>query len=280
MSIRFLLASLLVRIGFFFKVLHQGIASVIGSSILILSKPEDLEALIRQSYRRKEALETWGGIRNRTDGLSEAESHFVTKYLKGKKRCLVLGCGGGRELIALAKLGFEVTGIDSSRELVESAKEHARALSLNCTFEVGDVSHLPQSMEKYDALFMSALMYSLIPTRKRRIAFLKKAQTLLKDDGSFYLEFSVREGRRGDDWKFFVKKWLVRLCGGNRDLEKGDVILTGHYVHHFNKESEFLAEIEESGFRVIELDFSKIYAVLIPAIPEPSHITSPELLSP
>jgi len=123
-------------------------------------------------------------------------------------------------------------------------------------------------------------MYSSIPTRKRRIAFLRRAQTLLKDDGFFYLEFTTRDSRRGDHRKFLVKKWLAVLCGGNRDLEKGDVLLTGHYFHHFNKESEFLAEIEESGFRVIELDFNKVYAVLIPAIPEPSRITSHELLSP
>jgi len=262
---RFRLVRLLIQSGpFLIKPVRRLFSSLFGSVILILLNSSELEEQVKEYHHQPLSLESWGGSDVRTRGLSDRESHFVTKYLKGKKRCFVFGCGGGRESIALAKLGFEVTGIDSSRELVENAKEHASALSLSCTFEVKDMLYGPHSMEKYDALFLTQAMYSAIPTRKRRIAFLRGAKTLLKDDGFFYLEFLARDGLKRSEWKFQIKKWLARLCGGNKDLERGDIVRQDHFWHVFNQESELLTETEESGFKVVEIDFSNNDAALTP----------------
>ncbi|MBI4436447.1 MAG: class I SAM-dependent methyltransferase [Candidatus Omnitrophica bacterium] len=268
MSARFFLVSVLVRIDLLLNRFQEKISSAFGSLVLVLSKPKDLEKFVEQFYNRRDFSEALAGEAVRTRGLSPEESQFVTKYLKGKKECLVLMSGGGRESLALAKLGFEVTGIETSQDLVERAKEHVRALSLkNCHFEVGNVLDSLSPARKHDALFLSQSMYSEIPTRTRRIAFLRKMRSHLKDDGFFYLEFCGRDDFREKGWKFRLKKWLAILSGGNRELEEGDVCFMGHYWHIFSKPSELLSEIENSNFKVVEMDFSNCNAILTPQKP-------------
>ncbi|MCB0820944.1 MAG: methyltransferase domain-containing protein, partial [Bacteroidetes bacterium] len=54
---------------------------------------------------------------------------FRTYSLKGK--VLDLGCGQGRDSIAIARLGYEVTGIDNSRTGIEQMLEIAASENLN-----------------------------------------------------------------------------------------------------------------------------------------------------
>src|SRR5690625_5115337 len=53
---------------------------------------------------------------------------------------LDLGCGRGRHSIALARRGYQVTGIDLSKEVVGKAEEIAEEAGLrNVTFLTGDM---------------------------------------------------------------------------------------------------------------------------------------------
>ena len=259
---RLLFVSLLIRLNRLRESLFKTSSSVIGSLILILLNSEELERQVKQYYT------TAGGLKDESrpelleEGFSQEESHFVTTYLNGKKTCLVFGSGGGRESLALARLGFRVTGIDTSLPLAEKAKERARAFSIPCDFQVRDMLEEPTLKEKYDALFLSQNMYSTIPTRKRRIHFLRNARASLNDAGFFYLEFLGENGPRKNRWKFWLKKRLASFCRGNLELEEGDVLwIPGHYFHLFT-ESELRSEIEASGFSLVEADCNRAYAIL------------------
>ena len=89
----------------------------------------------------------------------------------------------------LAQKGSEVMGIDACDALVEQARERATELDLSCRFEIGDMFDLLALKIKCDALLLTQIMYSGIPIRQRRIAFLTTARTFLADGGFFYLEF-------------------------------------------------------------------------------------------
>jgi trans-aconitate methyltransferase len=60
-------------------------------------------------------------------GPSAAE---VARLLAGRRRIVDAGCGTGRHAAALAQAGFEVTGIDSSPELLAVARERAPGAEL------------------------------------------------------------------------------------------------------------------------------------------------------
>jgi len=259
---RLVLAAGFIRLHRLFKAPPKKFSSFVGSFLLTFLNPDELKNQVRNYYDLPDAIEN--ECRRVEEGLSEEESYFVSTYFKGKNNCLVLGSGSGRESLALAKFGLEVTGIDTSAILVEKATGHARRFALTCQFEVEDMFKGPQTVRKYDILFLTGNMYSAIPTRQRRIEFLEHARTFLKEDGFFYLEFLGENGLRKRKWKFRIKKWLAVLCDGNRDLEEGDVLyVPGHYFHLF-REQEFLNEIEEGGWEVVELNLARACGVFSP----------------
>jgi 2-polyprenyl-6-hydroxyphenyl methylase/3-demethylubiquinone-9 3-methyltransferase len=58
------------------------------------------------------------------------------------KTALDVGCGAGLLTEPLARLGAKVTGIDASPEVIAVARDHARAMSLDVDYRVGEVEEL------------------------------------------------------------------------------------------------------------------------------------------
>ena len=84
----------------------------------------------------------------------EEDGVAISSYLaeKGMKGCRVLDvpCGIGRVGIPLARLGFDVTGVDISPHLVEEARRKASAYKVSAAsarFVVGDMRELGSSLE-------------------------------------------------------------------------------------------------------------------------------------
>ena len=79
-----------------------------------------------------------------------------------RKRALVLGCGGGQDVVALAKMGAIAVGIDVSSEQLTYAKRHATKHGAdNAAFVEGDVQDLARfDDESFDlAVSIHALDY-------------------------------------------------------------------------------------------------------------------------
>ena len=54
-------------------------------------------------------------------GLMEHERQFVAALPAGAS-IGIIGCGGGREMVALSRLGFQVDGVDVSPAAVDFAR--------------------------------------------------------------------------------------------------------------------------------------------------------------
>ncbi|MBL7196910.1 MAG: class I SAM-dependent methyltransferase [Candidatus Omnitrophica bacterium] len=115
-------------------------------------------------------------------GLFKAEEILIEKYLQPGKNILVIGCATGREAIALARKGFNVTGIDISSEMIEKAKESAQKQNLNIDFEIGNVKNLKFGNEDFDCAIMFG-NYAHIYPRENRIKALKEIKRILKEKG-------------------------------------------------------------------------------------------------
>jgi ubiquinone/menaquinone biosynthesis C-methylase UbiE/ADP-ribose pyrophosphatase YjhB (NUDIX family) len=91
---------------------------------------------------------------------SEEDLHIIDN-VRGK-RALVLGCGGGQDVVALAKMGAIAIGIDVSAEQLTYAKRHATKHGAdNAAFVEGDVQDLARfDDESFDlAVSIHALDY-------------------------------------------------------------------------------------------------------------------------
>jgi len=81
-------------------------------------------------------------------------NRIVKKILKNNKAngsVLDLACGGGNLCSALIKDGFDVTGIDSSREMIKIATEFTKKYKNKPSFMQGDVTNL-NLKKKFDII--------------------------------------------------------------------------------------------------------------------------------
>lgn len=75
---------------------------------------------------------------------------------------LDLGCGSGDLAIALARRGYEVTGVDISAVAIDRARAKAAAEGLSVHFEVQDATRLSLPSAPFDSIFDSGLLHNLV----------------------------------------------------------------------------------------------------------------------
>jgi len=78
-----------------------------------------------------------------------------TGVIRGK--VVDVGCGAGEHTILLTRLGYDVLGIDYSRNAIDQARENAAAKGVDARFDVGDAMNL--KAQAYDAIIDSALFH-------------------------------------------------------------------------------------------------------------------------
>lgn len=90
---------------------------------------------------------------------------FAGNPKKGK--VLDLGCGQGRDAIALARLGYSVTGIDISKVGIDQMNQIARDENLNLEGQVGDI-YAFERLTSLKLFFWTVCFISPKRTRKKR----------------------------------------------------------------------------------------------------------------
>jgi SAM-dependent methyltransferase len=68
-------------------------------------------------------------------------------------RVIDLGCGTGEDAVLLAARGVELTGVDSSPEMVSRARAKASQAGLRCVFECADMERLGDLGGPFDGAF-------------------------------------------------------------------------------------------------------------------------------
>jgi ubiquinone/menaquinone biosynthesis C-methylase UbiE len=112
------------------------------------------------------------------------ENNFDLNYFKDKK-CLDLGCGGGRYSIALSLLGAKrVTGVDVSETGIADAKMRAEQLKItNTDFVVYDGDKLPFNDEEFDCVIWSGVLMHM---ENPELA-MKEVSRIVKKSGMIYM---------------------------------------------------------------------------------------------
>ena len=144
-------------------------------------------------------------------------------FFPNSGKLLDLGCGGGQPLTAyFADKGFEVTGIDISREMIEIAKTQIP----QGRFFVSDMVECRFNREEFDVI-VSAFAIIHVP-RERQLTLFKKIFDWLKKNGTAYLVLANRE----------VKDWREDFHGVEM------------YWSHFDRQ-KYQEIVNEVGFELI-----------------------------
>jgi SAM-dependent methyltransferase len=80
---------------------------------------------------------------------------------------LDVGCGTGEHTILLARLGYDVLGVDFACEAIEQARRNSEAKGIGARFEVADAMNLPDE-PRYDTIVDSALFHIFDDTDRRK----------------------------------------------------------------------------------------------------------------
>lgn len=181
-------------------------------------------------------------------GLSHWEKACVEKYFPGKKSILLIGAGGGREVLALNRMGFEVDGYECNPCLVQYANEFFAKESISARVRMINRDHGPKTSKQYEGIVVGWGAYMLIQGRKHRISFLKELRKNCLPDSPLLLSFFPR---RKNTLHFIlipgignIFRWLM----GKEFIEIGDDAVPD-YVHYFT-EQEIASELAEAGFQM------------------------------
>jgi SAM-dependent methyltransferase len=174
-------------------------------------------------------------------GLWRSEAALVERFFVSGGRVLDLGCGAGRAAIGMARLGFDVHGVDQSAEMIEAARQIADEVGVSARFEVGDALAIPYPDDYFDGLvFAYSGLMGIIP-RERRLLALLEIYRVLKSDGRFVFSAHDRDGNA--DW---YRQWHT-----DGDLDPGDVLLQEDgrtLLVHCPRREDVLEELDEGGF--------------------------------
>lgn len=123
-------------------------------------------------------------------GLEEWEARVYRDVLRPSDRVLLVGCGTGRDLIELAKLGCEVVGLEQSPILADQARAHLHRLGL-AGVVVAEPVESYVTHATFDAVVFSLYMYSYIVGAESRVAVLARAREHLSPRGRIVLSYAT-----------------------------------------------------------------------------------------
>lgn len=96
-----------------------------------------------------------------------------------KGKLLDLGCGQGRDAIALARLGFDVTGIDHSKVGIAQMNEIAAAEDLALTGDVMDIFEF-KNFDDYDFVLLDSMFHFEKNDLQKETDFIKRILSEVK----------------------------------------------------------------------------------------------------
>lgn len=134
-------------------------------------------------------------------------------------RLLDLGCGSGRDSLYFSKLGFDITAIDASFNIIKTAKENHAVPNISWECLSFEQTVHKEWHNKFDGIWACA---SLLHVAYADLASLiNKLLNLLKHNGVFYASFKYGESERMDTNRFFCdmneRRWeAIKLMLDNK----------------------------------------------------------------
>lgn len=202
----------------------------------------------------------------RLDATAEEIDQIVELLgIKTDAKILDLCCGIGRHSLELARRGFQVIGVDRTKEYLAKARKRAESEGLNIEFVRGDMRRFCL-LEGFDVVInmFTAFGYFEKPAENRRVltnmyCSLRKGGKLLIDimgkevlariyrERDWYEEdgkIVLRECKMRENWSWAENRWILVGNGKKREFRFG---------HRVYSAVELAALLTDCGFSSVSI---------------------------
>jgi SAM-dependent methyltransferase len=181
------------------------------------------------------------------------EERLFDSWLRPRDRILLVGCGTGRDLVALLRRGHEVVGLDPAEGALRIAAARLARHGLHAALHRAAAESC-EVRGPFDAVVLSWYCYGYIVGADARRAALIRLRAALSPGGRILLSYLSDEGVAPGTPRLRAMRLGARLCGGWRP-EPGDVVWADdaghvHYEHVFGA-AEIEADAHAAGAVVL-----------------------------
>jgi SAM-dependent methyltransferase len=183
-------------------------------------------------------------------GLFSWEEEAIHAHFPDRARLLLLGAGGGREILALAPRGFDVAGFECNPTLAAAANRFLHDAQIDSTVRWLPRDAVPTYHEQFDGAIVGWGAYMLIIGSERRIRFLRELAECLLPGAPVLISFHTWDGSTRQ------VHWIRRIANTIRSLlrrheaDLGDDLVP-NFIHRFTAD-EVELELREAGFTLRE----------------------------
>ncbi len=175
------------------------------------------ELEIRDEYSKYRYLDVnrmiQSGIQLEKDLSALTYPFRISSYASGypaRSKVLVGGLGGGVLINQLQALNFDIDVVDFDERLLDLSLEYMR-LKPDFKFIVDDFRHYIQSTDqKYDVVIVDLSKAESIPTNVYTVEGFKQINSILKPNGTIFINYFSRTNGLGDKGMHSVMKTLQR----------------------------------------------------------------------
>ncbi len=198
--------------------------------------------------------------RNETDALHLVKLILNYTELKPHDSVLDLACGAGRHSILFAKMGFKVTGVDLSGNLLSVAKQNSLQLGLNINFIQADLRKFLTKC-KFNLAVNLFTSFGYFKTDEENFLIFNNSFNSLKEDGYFAFDYFnknylinhlVKSSVEENDGKKIIQQ---REIVNGRVEKKITILKEGKQYEFFESvklynKKEIISELEKVGFKI------------------------------
>jgi hypothetical protein len=207
---------------------------------------DDLNAVTAKHF---DESQFYASTEHNLSGFFNWEPPLLDRYFRPGSRILVAAGGAGREIIALRKIGFDAEGFECSLPLVHAGRKMFDQLGESKYVTHCPPDSVPAGPPIYDGLIVGWSAYTHIPTKPRRIAFIQALRQRARPHSPLLISFFTRQTHAYDAVAYRTATLSRFFLRGNKELDPGDHIEWGRYVHRFTRD-EVEAELKTAGFGV------------------------------
>ncbi len=182
-------------------------------------------------------------------GLFSWEAKAIADHFPPGGRVVVTSAGGGREILALLKAGYDAVGYEPNAELCRGGEELLAARGYPGRLHQSARDHFPEGAPSCDAIVVGWGSYTNMAPRAARVAFLQEVHAHSAPGGRVLLSYISRAKDDKEHVRIAARAALVRRILRRPPPEVGDA-LQPNFVHRFT-EAEALGEIRAAGFDVV-----------------------------